>query len=52
MQTLDFKPCARVNGKALGISAKRSLPHYARERFDKWFAKRWSVLARCVTRLA
>jgi Fe-S oxidoreductase len=24
---------------ALGISAKRSLPHYARERFDKWFAK-------------
>src|SRR5437899_9181793 len=25
--------------KTLGISAKRSLPHYARERFDKWFAK-------------
>jgi Fe-S oxidoreductase len=26
--------------KALGISAKRSLPHYAHERFDRWFAKR------------
>ncbi|MGC2354140.1 MAG: FAD-linked oxidase C-terminal domain-containing protein, partial [Candidatus Udaeobacter sp.] len=25
--------------KTLGISAKRSLPHYANERFDKWFAK-------------
>jgi FAD/FMN-containing dehydrogenase/Fe-S oxidoreductase len=25
--------------KTLGISAKRSLPHYASERFDKWFAK-------------
>jgi Fe-S oxidoreductase len=26
--------------KTLGISAKRSMPHYASERFDKWFAKR------------
>jgi FAD/FMN-containing dehydrogenase/Fe-S oxidoreductase len=25
--------------KTLGISAKRSLPHYASERFDKWLAK-------------
>jgi Fe-S oxidoreductase len=25
--------------KTLGICARRSLPHYARERFDKWFAK-------------
>src|SRR5437763_11088845 len=24
--------------KALGISAKRSLPHYTRMRFDRWFA--------------
>ena len=31
--------------KALGISAKRSLPHYASERFDRWFAKRSSVAA-------
>jgi Fe-S oxidoreductase len=26
--------------KAIGISRRRSLPHYATERFDKWFAKR------------
>src|SRR5439155_16199037 len=26
--------------KALGISAKRSLPHYASKRFDRWFEKR------------
>src|SRR6266542_3826103 len=25
--------------ETLGIFAKRSLPHYERERFDKWFAK-------------
>src|SRR5881275_1271771 len=37
--TLDFKPVRALMESALGISAKRSLPHYARERFDKWFAK-------------
>ena len=26
--------------KAVGISRRRSLPHYANERFDKWFDKR------------
>jgi Fe-S oxidoreductase len=26
--------------KTLGLSAKRPLPHYARERFDKWFRQR------------
>jgi len=26
--------------KTIGISARRSLPRYASERFDKWFAKR------------
>ena len=25
--------------QSLGISAQRPLPHYARERFDKWFAR-------------
>ena len=25
--------------KTIGISGRRSLPHYASERFDKWFAK-------------
>src|SRR2546428_1574912 len=36
---LDFKPLRALMETAAGISAKRSLPHYARERFDKWFAK-------------
>jgi FAD/FMN-containing dehydrogenase/Fe-S oxidoreductase len=36
---VDFKPLRVVMEKTLGISAKRSLPHYARERFDRWFAK-------------
>ena len=31
--------------KALGVSAKRSLPHYASERFDRWFHKHSSVAA-------
>src|SRR5437764_2822432 len=38
----------RVRGfmeKTLGISAKRSLPHYTRKRFDRWFAKHSSVAA-------
>src|SRR5256886_1297797 len=36
---LDFRPLRAFMERALGISVKRSLPHYARERFDKWFAK-------------
>jgi Fe-S oxidoreductase len=37
---LDFKPVRALMETAVGISAKRSLPHYARERFDTWFSKR------------
>ena len=37
---LGFKPVRLAMEKTIGISARRSLPHYARERFDKWFAKR------------
>ena len=36
---LGFRPMRLVMEKTIGISARRSLPHYARERFDKWFAK-------------
>jgi len=36
---LGSKPVRVAMEKAIGISARRSLPHYARERFDKWFAK-------------
>jgi FAD/FMN-containing dehydrogenase/Fe-S oxidoreductase len=35
--TLDLAPVRAVMEKALGISAKRSLPHYTRQRFDRWF---------------
>ena len=34
---LTFKPFRALMESALGISARRSLPYYARERFDKWF---------------
>ena len=37
---LDLKPLRAFMESALGISAKRSLPHYTNERFDKSFAKR------------
>jgi Fe-S oxidoreductase len=39
---LDSKRARMGMEKTLGISAKRSLPHYANERFDKWFAKNCS----------
>src|SRR5438105_616239 len=34
---LDFKPVRALMETVAGISAKRSLPHYACKRFDKWF---------------
>jgi FAD/FMN-containing dehydrogenase/Fe-S oxidoreductase len=37
---LDSKPVRLVMEKTLGISARRSLPHYAKQRFDKWFARK------------
>jgi FAD/FMN-containing dehydrogenase/Fe-S oxidoreductase len=37
---LNFKPLRALMETALGISAKRSLPRYTSERFDRWFAKR------------
>jgi FAD/FMN-containing dehydrogenase/Fe-S oxidoreductase len=36
---LDLKPLRAVMEKAIGVSAKRSLPHYTSERFDRWFAR-------------
>src|SRR6266581_473183 len=38
--SLNFRPLRALMEKTLGISAKRSLPHYTRERFDRWFARR------------
>src|SRR5213082_3283642 len=38
--SLNFRPLRAVMEKTLGLSARRSLPHYANERFDQWFARR------------
>ncbi|HWY52169.1 MAG TPA: FAD-linked oxidase C-terminal domain-containing protein [Chthoniobacterales bacterium] len=35
--TLDLAPVRSLMEKTLGISAKRSLPHYTPNRFDRWF---------------
>jgi FAD/FMN-containing dehydrogenase/Fe-S oxidoreductase len=37
--TLDLAPVRGLMEKTLGISSKRSLPHYTRKRFDRWFAR-------------
>jgi Fe-S oxidoreductase len=37
--SLDFSPLRAVMKKTLGLSAKRTLPHYAPERFDRWFVR-------------
>src|SRR5881398_1627301 len=36
---LRFKPLRALMEKTIGLSAKRSLPKYASERFDRWFQK-------------
>ncbi|MGC1321351.1 MAG: FAD-linked oxidase C-terminal domain-containing protein, partial [Candidatus Udaeobacter sp.] len=45
---LGFKAVRIAMEKTIGISARRSLPHYASERFDRWFSRhcRASVSAR------
>jgi Fe-S oxidoreductase len=37
---LKFAPLRIFLEKTIGVSAKRSLPQYASERFDRWFSKR------------
>src|SRR6266513_502058 len=39
---LEFTPLRTLMEKTIGLSAKRSLPKYASERFDRWFATRSS----------
>jgi FAD/FMN-containing dehydrogenase/Fe-S oxidoreductase len=36
---LDFPPLRAALEKTLGLAAQRSLPHYAEERFDRWFVR-------------
>jgi FAD/FMN-containing dehydrogenase/Fe-S oxidoreductase len=38
--SLNLRALRAVMEKTLGLSARRSLPHYANERFDRWFARR------------
>src|SRR5213082_1820636 len=47
---LDHAPMRGLMEKTLGISAKRSLPQYASERFDRWFARRKVGTSRCDVR--
>jgi Fe-S oxidoreductase len=37
--SLDFPPLRAVMEKMLGLSIKRTLPHYASQRFDRWFVR-------------
>lgn len=37
---LESKMMRRLMLKSLGLSAKRPLPHYTHDRFDRWFARR------------
>jgi Fe-S oxidoreductase len=48
---LDSRPVRIAMEKAIGISRRRSLPHYAAERFDKWFIRRKVASARCADRI-
>src|SRR5437879_2108244 len=37
--SLNFRPLRVLMEKALGLSARRSLPRYTSDRFDRWFAR-------------
>jgi FAD/FMN-containing dehydrogenase/Fe-S oxidoreductase len=41
--SLDSKLIRGLMRKALGLTDRRPLPHYAKQRFDRWFRKRPSV---------
>jgi FAD/FMN-containing dehydrogenase/Fe-S oxidoreductase len=47
-RVLGWKAVRVAMEKTIGISARRSLPHYASERFDKWFARRVDATPRRV----
>jgi len=45
---LGFNAARVAMEESIGISRRRSLPHYANERFDKWFARRVDATPRRV----
>jgi FAD/FMN-containing dehydrogenase/Fe-S oxidoreductase len=38
-RVLNYRPVRFAMEKTIGLSARRSLPPYAKERFDRWFVK-------------
>src|SRR5437588_11810 len=50
--SLDSQMIRRVMRKTLGLTDKRPLPHYARQRFDRWFRKHEVGTPRCGVRSA
>src|SRR5438552_1140866 len=48
--SLNFRPLRALMEKPLGTPARRSLPQYASERFDRWFARRKVGTSRCDVR--
>jgi Fe-S oxidoreductase len=42
--SLDSPMIRRLMRKMLGIAGKRPLPHYAKQRFDRWFQQRVAAL--------
>ena len=49
-RVLGSKAARVAMEKTIGISRRRSLPHYAHERFDKWFSRRRVRSRRCADR--
>jgi Fe-S oxidoreductase len=43
---LNYRPVRVAMEKTIGLSSRRSLPHYTSERFDKWFAEHVARSAR------
>src|SRR5438105_1623699 len=50
--SLDSQMIRRAMRKTLGLTDKRPLPHYARQRFDRWFYRRLVGTPRCGVRSA
>src|SRR5205807_6560426 len=50
--TLDSPFIRRLTRKTLGLTDKRPLPHYTKQRFDRWFRKHEVGTPRCGVRSA
>jgi FAD/FMN-containing dehydrogenase/Fe-S oxidoreductase len=48
--SLDSKFIRGLMRKAVGLTDKRPLPHYAKQRFDRWFRRRLGGTSRCDVR--